>query len=249
MTDPVIIDVGAHAAWWVRAAANTALVLHVGGGGGGLISGGISMGAPKGGRLHRIAGRIFVGSMLVMAAMAVMTAPFTHQRGNIVGGVFTFYLVLTGWKTVRRPAAEIGRFEWVSGLAAIAIALGAWRIGWLLDHSPGGAPGGQSAGPAYSLGAIALLAAAMDLRVARRGSLSGTQRLARHLWRMCVAVFIAAGSFFLGQQAVFPVAVQGSLFLIVPVLAPLLLMVFWQIKTRFSRTFSHRVFPAHVPSR
>ena len=235
MTNPVIIDVGVHAAWWVRAAAHTALVLHVGGGSAGLISGGISMGAPKGGRLHRTAGRVFVGSMLVMAAMAAITAPFTQRQGNVVGGVFTFYLVLTGWQTIRRPTGQAGWFEAASGLAAVAVAVGAWCTDWLLDHGPSTTADDQSAGPAYILGGVALLAGVLDLRVARRGSLSAMQRLTRHLWRMCVAVFIAAGSFFLGQQLVFPAFMQGSLFLMIPVLAPLFLMVFWQGKTRFFR--------------
>jgi hypothetical protein len=40
------------------------------------------------------------------------------------------------------------------------------------------------------------LAAAGDLRVVRFGAPRGGPRLARHLWRMCFALFIAAGSFF-----------------------------------------------------
>jgi hypothetical protein len=33
-----------------------------------------------------------------------------------------------------------------------------------------------------------------------RGGVVGTQRVARHLWRMCFGLFIAAGSFFLGPS-------------------------------------------------
>jgi hypothetical protein len=36
------------------------------------------------------------------------------------------------------------------------------------------------------------------------GRISDRQRITRHLWRMCFGLFIATGSFFLGQQAVFP---------------------------------------------
>ncbi|HYO79462.1 MAG TPA: hypothetical protein VE010_23550, partial [Thermoanaerobaculia bacterium] len=43
---------------------------------------------------------------------------------------------------------------------------------------------------------IFILAAAGDLRVLRFGVPRGGPRLARHLWRMCFALFIAAGSFF-----------------------------------------------------
>jgi hypothetical protein len=41
-----------------------------------------------------------------------------------------------------------------------------------------------------------ILAAAGDVRVLRFGLPRGGPRLARHLWRMCFALFIAAGSFF-----------------------------------------------------
>ena len=35
-----------------------------------------------------------------------------------------------------------------------------------------------------------------DVRILRFGAPRGVQRLRRHLWRMCFALFIAAGSFF-----------------------------------------------------
>ena len=46
--------------------------------------------------------------------------------------------------------------------------------------------------------------------VQRRATfISGAQRITRHLWQMCVALFIAAASFFLGQAKVFPASVRG----------------------------------------
>ena len=41
-----------------------------------------------------------------------------------------------------------------------------------------------------------ILAAIGDVRIMRFGMPRGGPRLARHLWRMCFALFIAAGSFF-----------------------------------------------------
>jgi len=46
------------------------------------------------------------------------------------------------------------------------------------------------------LATVLLLAAAGDLRIVRSGIPRGGPRLARHLWRMCFALCIAAGSFF-----------------------------------------------------
>jgi hypothetical protein len=48
----------------------------------------------------------------------------------------------------------------------------------------------------FFIGTVMTLAAAGDIRVMRSGPLRGSPRLARHLWRMCFALFIAAGSFF-----------------------------------------------------
>ena len=68
-----------------------------------------------------------------------------------------------------------------------------------------------------------------------RGTLSATQRISRHLWRMCFALFIATGSFFLGQQDVMPQAVRGSPILVVLALAPFPLMLYWLARVRFSK--------------
>jgi len=47
--------------------------------------------------------------------------------------------------------------------------------------------------------------------------LPAKRRIARHLWLMCFGWFIATGSFFLGQQQVFPAWLRGRLcFLVRP---------------------------------
>jgi hypothetical protein len=48
----------------------------------------------------------------------------------------------------------------------------------------------------FFLATILTLAAIGDVRVMRSGVPRGSARLRRHLWRMCFALFIAAGSFF-----------------------------------------------------
>jgi len=48
----------------------------------------------------------------------------------------------------------------------------------------------------FFLAGVTMSAGAGDLRLLRSGALRGAARLRRHLWRMCFALFIAAGSFF-----------------------------------------------------
>lgn len=69
-----------------------------------------------------------------------------------------------------------------------------------LVNTPGVDPGGvpfRTAGVmSLIVGAVLVMAAAGDVRIMRFGMARGGPRLSRHLWRMCFALFIAAGSFF-----------------------------------------------------
>ena len=96
-----------------------------------------------------------------------------------------------------------------------------------------------------------LIAGLGDLNVVLRKTLTPAQRLSRHLWRMCVAFFIATGSFFLGQQDVLPAAIRGSPLLFVPAFAPFAVMLFWLVRLRFPkalRKLTLRLPPVAAPA-
>ena len=99
------------------------LVLHISGGIIGLLSGTVAMIFRKGSRGHRLAGDVFVISMLLMAACAVPLAIMKHQLNNIFGGFLTFYLVTTAWTAGRRRGRETGILDW--GALVFALTLGA----------------------------------------------------------------------------------------------------------------------------
>jgi hypothetical protein len=97
---------------------------------------------------------------------------------------------------------------------------------------------GLPAGFAYPLvmfGVVALLASNGDRRTLRAGGLKGGPRLARHLWRMCFALFIAALSFFFGQAQVIPEPLRIRPLLALPILAVLLTMFYWLWRVRARR--------------
>jgi hypothetical protein len=75
-----------------------------------------------------------------------------------------------------------------------------------------------------------------DIRMLLRRGISGTQRIARHLWRMCFALFIAAASIFLARQQVFPDLLRRTGVLMGLSFLPLALMIFWLIRVRFTNT-------------
>jgi hypothetical protein len=79
------------------------------------------------------------------------------------------------------------------------------------------------------------------------GGIAGRQRITRHLWRMCFGLFIATGSFFLGQQQVFPAFLRGSIFLTILALLPFPLMIYWLFRVRFSKAYRAGPPPMAVP--
>jgi hypothetical protein len=85
-------------------------------------------------------------------------------------------------------------------------------------------------------GVVGIVASAGDLRVLRSGAPQGLPRLARHLWRMSFALFVAALSFFIGQSQVIPAPVRILPLLALPVLVVLVTMVYslWRVRVRQS---------------
>lgn len=223
----------AHIDWSAPGAVLHLLVLtvHVAAGGAAIVAGGVALTARKGGRVHRAAGNAFYVAMLAMCVPATLLA-IAVQPGTVVGGVLTAYLVATARMTVRRPPRHAGRFETLALLVVAGCALAEFGLGLLAARSPTGRVFGYPTAIYLVFGLIAAFAAAGDLRVIARGGVGGNARLARHVWRMCFALFIATGSFFLGQQKVMPAFMHGSPILVVLGVAPLALMLFWLVRIR-----------------
>jgi uncharacterized membrane protein len=237
----VILHVSPGSPWWAFAAADLVLSLHIAGGSVGLVSGAVALLSRKGERLHRLAGTVFLVSMLIMAAIGASASPFlpVPQPGNLLVGTLTFYLVATSWITIRRKDGGIRRFEIGGFFVALIIAAGATFLALKAASSPKHTLGGQPMQVFLIFALAAAMCAAFDLKVILKGGITGAPRIARHLWRMCLALTSASVSFFLGQQKFFPAALHGSPLLFVPVLAPLVLMVFWLIRVRLTNWFKN----------
>lgn len=198
----------------------------------GLLSGGLSMIFRKGSSLHRLAGNVFFGSMLLGAGSGAILAAFVHlNRGNIVGSWLTCYLVMTGWLAARRRERSV-RLVDVAALAYV-FALGTSAITWgvqaassvdgKLDHYPP---------PLFFVfGSIALLFAVADMRMILRGGVAGAQRIARHLWRMSLALLFTLASGYPGQARLFPQAWRESGLMYVPHILVAGSMIFWMVRT------------------
>ena len=211
------------------------LVVHVLGGTVALISGFLAIAVAKGGQMHRRAGLVFVVSMLVMGVFGSAVALY-EVKVTGVGALLTAYFVFTGLNTVR-PFAGMGKAQLVAPMVvALLIAGFEYTIGFIALNSPRGAIQGVPGGMMLFIGTIALLAAIGDWRVIREGGIQGTRRLARHLWRMCFALFIASGSFFFGQMRFVPKPLR-----IMPLMAalgvgPLVVLLYWMWRVRLRRS-------------
>jgi hypothetical protein len=216
--------------------------LHIAGGSVGLFSGTVAAIATKGGRVHRVAGNIFFWSMLVMAVFAVVLG-FVRpgQLVNVFIGIFALYLVGTGWRTVQRPPGATGAAEKFALIVGTILCAPFVFLSFQL--ATGMTPFITSAvalkGPVliaiYSFTTVLVIAALGDAKVAFAGGIAGAPRIARHLWRMCLGLTLAAGSAFTNGFARFlpgPYHVPTVFFL--PQFLPLILLVFWMIRVRLT---------------
>lgn len=231
-----VLQVPPDAPVWMSAGADIILLLHITGGTVAMVAGAVALASRKGDNVHRVAGTVFFLAMLVMAGIGATVAPFLDdgQRPNTVAGILTFYLVLTAWTTVQRHDGGVGRFA----LAGFFVALGAAMAGVFFaleaQASPTGTIDNSPPQAFYLFVIVGGIAAVTDLKVILRGGISGAPRIARHLWRMCAGLFIASGSFFLGQQQMLPSFMRGTLWQFAPVLAPLLFMLYWLVRVRLT---------------
>lgn len=210
---------------------NAVTWIHLAGGLVALGSGAVALAVRKGGSAHVHAGKWFVAAMVVLGVTASILGPLKTPPDSPFGGLMVCYLVATAWWTARQRDGTAGAFEKIACVVGLAMS------GLLFYAARSPAFGTEPPGPVglTILGTIFLLAGLGDLRFVLRGTLPPRQRIARHLWRMCFALFVATGSFFLGQMDVLPSALRVLPLLLVLGFAPLPLLLFWLVRVRYSR--------------
>ena len=177
---------------------NILLPIHIAAGGLAMVLGAVALSVKKGGTFHRRSGLLFVYAMLVMGISAsILEFLKVPNWTNVLVAFMTAYFVGTALTTVRPPSPWTRRINAAALAIVIALALGSIVGGIKAFNSPLLSPGGvpyRTIGVmSFVLATVMLLAAAGDVRILRSGLPSGGARLARHLWRMCFALFIAAG--------------------------------------------------------
>jgi uncharacterized membrane protein len=208
-----------------------------------LVFGYVALYATKGATLHRRSGMLFVYAMVTLSLSgALMDAWKTRSiTVNVVAGLMTFYFVTTGLLTVRPRARES---LWIDR-AAVAFVLTVSVLAFVagLDMMRRGRP---ETAPSFIFGIVGLLAATGDIRVLRGRVMQGARRIARHLWRLCFAMWVAAASFFWGPPRRVPEVLRIPALQAVAVLLPIAVMLYWLWRLRGRKTL-HGVVTFSAP--
>jgi hypothetical protein len=199
-----------------------------------LAAGAAAMLLRKGGRPHVRAGTVFFAAMVVMIVTGLTIAQFIHpSAGSVLGGLLTFYFTISGWATMRAAPGHVGRLQIAAAVLGLATALLGFHFAMQTAASASGKLDGFSVRFYLIVGSVALIGAALDARMIRRGGFTGAARTTRHLTRMCLAMYMATASFFLGQAKLFPAAVRESGVLNVPVLLVIVGLLWSLVRVRY----------------
>ena len=203
-----------------------------------LLSGAITLFAAKGSPLHRKAGTVFVAAMLVMSSTGAVMAIFIKPNPvNVMAGSMTFYLVATAWLTVKRRVDQMRGITTGFMLAALSLSTWAFSLAFQALASPDGTVGHVPPQPLFMFAVAGLAGGLLDARMLWAGHIEGAHRLARHLWRMGFAMWIATTSFFIGQPKVFPDFLRQNIGLrAIPVLIVSVVVLYWLVRVLVKRS-------------
>jgi uncharacterized membrane protein len=212
------------------------LFIHISSATVGLLSGFMAMAFRKGSRWHGAAGTVFLVSMISMSLSGAYAAEFIKPiKANLIAALLTFYLVSTGWWAAKRRDPKPGRFDLGALLFIFVIGASGLAYGFEAANSATGTKDHMPAVIYFVFGTVALLCATSDVRMFIRGSLSGGHRIARHLWRMCLALLIATASFYPGQAKLFSASIRTTNLLYVPHVLLIGSMLFWLVRVSARR--------------
>lgn len=208
------------------------LVVHITAGSLAILAGYVAIFAAKGSDRHRRSGMLFAYAMIVMGMTGTAIAIFRDIPGSIAGGPVAAYFAITAVTTVRPIDRRLDKLMVVVALATTAMSF--TLVVNALSQGRSTIDGVPIAMILF-FAVVTLLSAISDVRLMRGAAIAKPSRIARHLWRMCFAFWIATGSFFLGQMDEFPAWLQRPGLMAIPAMLPLVLMVYWLWRIRVRR--------------
>jgi hypothetical protein len=177
--------------------------------------------------------------MVMLGVTGALIGFLKDQPGNIIAGTLTAYMVITAMTTVRPIRREANIAFMLVGLAGglytAYTGLSVLAQGKTSSH-------GVPVAMTFFFASLILSAAFGDIRLLRAGGvIRGSPRIVRHLWRMCVALFIASGSFFSIRKRVAMILPDPFLSLplrMIPIILPLAAIIYWIWRIKFRKRFT-----------
>lgn len=203
------------------------LVLHISAAVVSLIAGYMAVFLKKGSNWHNATGTVFYVSMLTMCVSAAWIATFIKPIPlNVVVSLLTIYLVVTARVAAKRRDGQTTKFDVVAMVYVAMVALMA--VGYGLG------PRHRLIAPFvyFIFAGIAVFCVVTDIRMLKRGGVFGSERIVRHLWRMCGALLIAIFSLYPGQAKLFPTWIRGTPLPVIPHIVLLGAMFYWRRRMR-----------------
>ena len=156
------------------------LLLHIAAGFIALSMSGVALATRKGGIWHRRAGSLYVAAMFAVSLSTLWLVLVHPNNFMLAVGLFSFYLVFSGWRAARVRDGRPRRLDhFVGGLMAAAglMMLARAILGFMQE-------GGAQPWILVVFGSIGLYMVLSDWIDWRKGPITGKDRIARHLSRM-----------------------------------------------------------------
>lgn len=213
----------------VHALTGTAIVL----------SGALALLLSKGSSQHILAGRVFVGLMLLMGPVVAAGAWYAPGSISPLGMLFMgfiIYLVVSAWSTIRRSERSLVPLDFVAPVVALCISITGVVMGFDAYDNPSIGENIPPKEAYFFFAGLAFVAMLLDVNNLRVGGVRGKHRIVRHVWRTTCALFFATSSFFTGPGSiVFPESVRGNSVLSIPEFLVVILAIFWIYRLLFSK--------------
>ena len=139
-------------------------------------SGAAALSLRKGSIAHRIAGRVFVGSMLSMGPVVATGAwlmPGSISSTGILFSVLMIYLVVSAWTTIRDSEHLLSSLDVAAPLLALCIAVAGLSMGLNMSDNPLDTAQGPQKEACYFFAALASVAMLLDINNLRTCGVRG----------------------------------------------------------------------------
>ena len=205
------------------------LVLHITGGSLGLLTGTVSLIRKKGDRPHRITGKVFAYSMLVAGISSLGLASIHPNYFLFIVGVFTIYLVATGYRYLNLKSIGNNQkpkvIDWAItvGMLVAGVAFIGFGIRLLL--------GGTNFGIVLiTFGTLGLRLVRTDFSNYKGKAITKNYWMLAHLQRMTGAYIAAATAFFVVNAKYSPLELHTILIWLLPTIVLTPFIIAWSRK-------------------